>query len=55
MFGGDWPICELAKYELKWQQWLEILSEIVKDWTEEEKDKLFVINATRFYKLNHTK
>lgn len=55
MFGGDWPICELAKYELKWQQWLEILSEIIKDWTEEEKDKLFVINATQFYKLNHTK
>ncbi|KAF1797402.1 hypothetical protein V8B55DRAFT_1516403 [Mucor lusitanicus] len=55
MFGGDWPVIELSKYDLKWQQWLEILCDIVKDWTEEDKAKLFVANATRFYKLNHTK
>ncbi|CEP07757.1 hypothetical protein [Parasitella parasitica] len=55
MFGGDWPICELSKHNLKWQQWLEIICNIVSNWTEEEKDKLFVRNATHFYKLNHTK
>lgn len=51
MFGGDWPIMELANST--WQSWLDILLEIVKSWTEDDKEKLFVTNATRIYKLNH--
>lgn len=53
MYGGDWPVCEIAN--TSWQSWLEILSEIVKDWSEDDKEKLFVTNATHIYKLNHTK
>lgn len=53
MYGGDWPVCEVAS--TTWQSWLEILSEIVKHWSEDDKEKLFVTNATRIYKLNHTK
>lgn len=51
MFGGDWPIMELANST--WQSWLDILLEIVKSWPEGDKEKLFVTNATRIYKLNH--
>jgi L-fuconolactonase len=52
MYGGDWPVCELAN-NMSWQTWLNILSEIIKDWSEDEKEKLFVTNATFIYKLNH--
>ncbi|KAI9243739.1 hypothetical protein BDA99DRAFT_529920 [Phascolomyces articulosus] len=48
MFGGDWPIVENA---VRWNTWLEILSEIVMDWSEEDKNKLFVANATKIYHL----
>lgn len=51
MFGGDWPILELA--HTHWQTWFDILNEIIKDWSEDEKEKLFVTNATQVYKLNH--
>lgn len=51
MFGGDWPIMEMAN--TTWQSWLDILTEIVKSWPEGDKEKLFVTNATRIYKLNH--
>jgi L-fuconolactonase len=48
MFGGDWPVVELAT---QWQYWFDVLCEIVKDWPEEDKQKLFVTNATRIYRL----
>ncbi|KAI9484959.1 hypothetical protein BDB00DRAFT_852388 [Zychaea mexicana] len=48
LFGGDWPICENA---VRWRTWLEVLSEVVEDWSEEDKDKLFVSNAARVYRL----
>ncbi|KAF7721245.1 hypothetical protein EC973_005008 [Apophysomyces ossiformis] len=48
MFGGDWPVCESVA---KWQKWVELLSEIVKDWSAEDKHKLFVTNAVRIYRL----
>ncbi|KAI8061499.1 uncharacterized protein B0P05DRAFT_251005 [Gilbertella persicaria] len=49
MFGGDWPIVELS--HSNWQQWYQILSDIIQDWSAEEKNKLFVINAAHFYQL----
>lgn len=49
MFGGDWPVCESA---VRWKTWLSLLSEIVQDWSEEDKEKLFVSNATRIYRLD---
>lgn len=51
LFGSDWPICELSNNNLDWSNWLEILCEIIKDWTEEEKESLFVTNAIQFYRL----
>ncbi|KAI8987427.1 hypothetical protein BDF20DRAFT_832365 [Mycotypha africana] len=51
LFGGDWPVCELAKNNLRWPNWFEIVSEIVRDWSEADKDKFFFLNASRVYKL----
>ncbi|KAG0166294.1 hypothetical protein DFQ28_007556 [Apophysomyces sp. BC1034] len=48
MFGGDWPVCENA---VRWQRWIELLSEIVKDWSKEDRHKLFFTNAVRIYRL----
>ncbi|KAG2230907.1 hypothetical protein INT48_000019 [Thamnidium elegans] len=50
MYGGDWPVCEIVS--TSWQSWLQILCEIVKNWSEDDKEKLFVTNATRIYKLD---
>lgn len=50
MFGGDWPVCELAK-NMSWHIWYDILSEIIKDWSEDDQEKLFVTNATFIYKI----
>ncbi|KAI9272179.1 hypothetical protein EDC94DRAFT_251779 [Helicostylum pulchrum] len=50
MYGGDWPVCEIVG--TTWQSWLQILCETVKDWSEDDKEKLFVTNATRIYKLS---
>ncbi|CAO3692417.1 unnamed protein product [Rhizopus microsporus] len=48
IFGSDWPMCTLAA---SWQEWFEVLSEIVDHWTNEDKQKLFVTNAVRIYRL----
>ncbi|ORE01369.1 amidohydrolase 2 [Rhizopus microsporus var. microsporus] len=48
MFGSDWPMCTLAA---SWQEWFEVLSDIVDHWTNEDKQKLFVTNAVRIYRL----
>ncbi|KAI9306983.1 hypothetical protein BJ944DRAFT_262652 [Cunninghamella echinulata] len=48
MFGGDWPICELKS---TWMQWVQVLNEIIKDWSLEDRNKLFVLNAEKCYKL----
>ncbi|KAI8334820.1 hypothetical protein BC941DRAFT_432227 [Chlamydoabsidia padenii] len=49
MFGGDWPICEAQGGS--WQQWVDVLMEIVQDWDLQDQTKLFVFNAQRCYKL----
>lgn len=51
LFGGDFPVCELAT---SWQTWLDLLSGCIDDWSEEDKQKLFVTNAARVYRLFDT-
>jgi predicted TIM-barrel fold metal-dependent hydrolase len=48
MFGGDWPVCNLAS---SFRGWVETLQAIVKDRPDDEKRKLFHDNAAAFYKL----
>jgi L-fuconolactonase len=52
MFGGDWPMHQMAKVQCNW---IDIICEITKDWSEDDKVKLFVTNATRIYRLKHSK
>ena len=48
MFGSDWPICLRAgQYEDFWNALSEILSGI----TDEQREKIFGINAVNFYDL----
>ncbi|KAI8138711.1 hypothetical protein BJV82DRAFT_630248 [Fennellomyces sp. T-0311] len=49
LFGGDWPICENA---VRWRTWLELLCKAIEDWSEDDKQKLFVSNAARIYRLS---
>ncbi|SAM03813.1 hypothetical protein [Absidia glauca] len=50
VFGGDWPVCEAQG--ASWQQWVDVLVEIVHDWDPQDQTQLFVTNAQRLYKLN---
>ncbi|CAO3593880.1 unnamed protein product [Absidia cylindrospora] len=49
IFGGDWPVCEANGGT--WQQWVDVLQEIVQAWEPEEQTRLFVTNAQRCYNL----
>lgn len=48
MFGSDWPVCLSAAsyYEV-----LEVVKNFFRNFSEEEKEKIFGGNAARFYKL----
>lgn len=48
MFGGDWPVCEGAT---RWRVWFELLTEIVQDWSDQDRHALFVSNAKRIYRI----
>jgi L-fuconolactonase len=48
MFGGDWPVAELAS---EYPRWVEILSRAVADRSGAERGKLFRDNAVAFYRL----
>lgn len=48
MFGGDWPVCTLTA---TYRQWVEALQQVVADWSEENRRKLFYDNAVRVYRL----
>lgn len=49
MFGSDWPVCLLAA---DYDQLMDVLVQALPaHWTEEERNKLFGLNAKRFYKL----
>ncbi len=49
MYGGDWPVSELAG---KYTDWLEILDWATQGCTAEEKRKLFRDNGIKAYRLN---
>ena len=49
MYGGDWPVCELAG---KYTDWLEVLDWATEGCSAEEKRKLFHDNGIRAYRLN---
>jgi predicted TIM-barrel fold metal-dependent hydrolase len=49
LFGGDWPVCELAGGYLKW---LEALDWACADLSPADRRKLFRDNAIRTYRLN---
>jgi predicted TIM-barrel fold metal-dependent hydrolase len=48
MFGSDWPVCTLSA-PLK--KWVETLSMLTQDASQEQRNKLFCLNAKRIYKL----
>jgi predicted TIM-barrel fold metal-dependent hydrolase len=48
IFASDWPVCTMAA---TLRQWVEAAQEITKDWSEQDRRKLFHDNAARFYKL----
>jgi L-fuconolactonase len=49
MFGSDWPVCNVAG---KYQQVVEIISNYLKSFTQNEQGQIFGDNAIRFYQIN---
>ena len=49
MYASDYPVCTLAA---SLREWTTALLEIVQDWTEAERRKLFHDNAQQFYALS---
>jgi L-fuconolactonase len=49
MYGGDWPVSELAG---KYTDWLEVLDWATEGCSAEEKRKLFRDNGLKTYRLN---
>lgn len=48
-FGSDWPVSTLAA---RFQQWIEVVDRVMAGTTDEQRRKLWVDNATRFYRLD---
>lgn len=48
MFGGDWPVCELAS---SYRRWIDTVDGILSGSTEEELRKIYRDTATQFYRL----
>jgi predicted TIM-barrel fold metal-dependent hydrolase len=48
MFGSDWPVCTLSAPLTKW---VETLSMLTQEASQEQRNKLFRENARRIYKL----
>ncbi len=48
MFGGDWPVCELAG---SYPDWVSIVDWAMSGCSEADRRKLFCDNAIRFYRL----
>src|ERR1039458_8268919 len=46
MFGSDWPVCTLA---CSFRRWMEVLGEITRGCTPDERERLFSGNARKFY------
>ena len=48
MFGSDWPVCLLAA---DYRQVKQLVEDCVKGYSSSDQEKIFGINATRFYGL----
>lgn len=48
LFGGDWPVCQLAT---TYENWLAALKSILADETESNLKRLFQTNAERIYRV----
>lgn len=51
MFGGDWPVSELAS---SYQRWVETADAALAERSETDKQKVFYQNAVDFYRLSHS-
>ena len=49
LYASDWPVLLLSGIYV---QWKSLLENYMKDFAEEEKEKVFGLNAKRFYNLN---
>ena len=49
LFGSDWPVVTQAA---TYQRWVETVEAITRDFSDEQKDKLWRQNAVRFYRLD---
>jgi len=49
MFGGDWPVLELAA---NYPRWVDTSLLAIKDLSETEQDQIFYANACAFYRLD---
>jgi L-fuconolactonase len=49
MFGGDWPVSELAA---SYQQWVETAAALLSALSEADRRRVFFENAQRFYRLD---
>jgi L-fuconolactonase len=48
LFGSDWPVVTQAA---SYTRWVETVEEITRDFSDEQKAKLWKLNAVRFYRL----
>ena len=48
MFGGDWPVVDLAS---TWVQWVQTLTELTAGFSAADRRKLFHDNAASFYRI----
>lgn len=49
MFGGDWPVSELAT---SYQRWVETADSLLSTWSEADRNRIFFENACQFYQLS---
>ncbi len=49
MFGGDWPVVLLAG---SYKKWIDTILEITKDYTAQQQDRLFYLNAKTIYHIS---
>jgi L-fuconolactonase len=48
MFGSDWPVCLLAG---SYSRVVQLIADYTKDFSSTDKDKIFGLNAARFYRI----
>jgi len=50
MFGSDWPVMLLSGIYV---QWKSLLEKYMENFSIEDKEKVFINNAVRFYQIQH--